>query len=102
MEFTISSKEIAEAIAAEVGTVTNNDCEAYTNPSGAVIVYKDAAVIARIMTVYDVAYITPVGGTFGEISTEVQLESKTIDGIRDIAQALDEAISHVINAAMSN
>lgn len=100
MEFKIDSKDVAEAIAAEVDTVTDNVCTVYTNPSGAVIVYKDYTIIARIMTTFDVAYVTPVGGMFSEESTEISLESKTIDGIRGIAQAMDEAVSHVLSATV--
>ena len=99
MEVTITSKEVAEAIAAHVAQTTGTHCETFTNDVAAVILHH-AQVIARITPLFSVIAVAPIGGTFAEEITEIPLEARTIDGIREIAQALDKATSHVISAAM--
>lgn len=99
MEATITSKDVAETIAAHVAQTTGTHCETFTNDVAAVILHH-TQVIARITPLFSVIAVAPIGGTFeGEI-TEIPLEARTIDGIREIANALDEATSHVLSAAM--
>ena len=99
MKVTITSKDVAETITALVAQTTGTRCETSTNDVATVILHHTQA-IARITPLSSVIAVAPIGGTFeGEI-TEIPLEARTIDGIREIAHALDEAASHVLSAAM--
>lgn len=100
MEVSLTSMEVAETIAAQVEQATGLDCEAYSNEVGSVVVFRTGAVIARITPLFSVMDVTPVGGTFDGESTEVPLEVRTVDGLREMARSIDEAASHVLNAAM--
>lgn len=100
MEVTLKSKEVAKTIAAQVEQATGLYCEAYSNEVGSVVVFRSTAIIARIAPLFDIMYVTPVGGPFDDENTEVPLEAKTVDGLREMARSIDEAASHVLNAAM--
>lgn len=101
MEVTITSKEVAEAIAAHVAQTTGTHCETFANDAAAVILHHTQA-IARITPLSNVTAVTPIGGTFeGEI-TEVPLEARTIDGLKEITHAIDKAAAHVLSAAIAN
>lgn len=100
MEVTLTSKEVAETIAAQVEQSTGLDCEAYSSETGSVVVFRTGTVIARITPLFDIMYVTPVGGPFDGENTEVPLETRTVDGLREMARSIDEAASHVLNAAM--
>lgn len=99
MEVTITSKDVAETIATHVEQTTGMNCETFTNDVATVILHHTQA-IARITPLFSVIAIEPIGGTFAGEITEIPLEARTIDGIREIANALDEATSHVLSAAM--
>lgn len=103
MEITITSKEVAERIAAEVGQTTGTDCEAFSSDAGSVVIVSDGAtIIARITPLFHfgVMDVTPVGGLFDGETVNIPLEAETIGGLREIANAMDRAASHVLNAAM--
>lgn len=100
MEVTLTSKEVAETIAAQVEQSTGLDCEAHSNEVGSVVVFRTGAVIARITPLFNVMDVTPVGGLFDGENTEVPLETRTVDGLREMACSIDKAASHVLNAAM--
>lgn len=100
MEVKINGKEAAEAIAAKVGQITPFDCEAFSNETGSVVVYNHTQVIARITPLSSVMDVEPVGGPFDGETVRIPLEAETIDGIREIVNAIDRATSRVLNAAM--
>ena len=101
MNITITSEDVAESIAAEIEQATGMNCKALANETGSVIVCNRTAVIARVTELSSVATVAPSSGQFiGEV-TEIPLEARTIDGIREIANALDTATSHVISAALN-
>jgi hypothetical protein len=100
MEVQIKSKEVAQAIAAQIERVTGVDCESYSSPVGSVIVLNDTTVIARITPLFSVMDITPVGGLFDGETATIPLKAETIDDIKEIAHAYDEAAAHVISAAV--
>lgn len=102
MEVSLTSKEVAETIAAQVEQATGLDCEAYSNEVGSVVVFRTGAVIARITPLFSVMDVTPVGGTFDGENVEVPLEARTVDGLREMARSIDEAAAHVLSAAMDN
>ena len=102
MEVSLTSKEVAETIAAQVEQSTGLDCEAFTGETGAVVVLHRTAVIAQVTPLFSVMYVTPVGGPFDGESAEVPLEVKTVDGLREMARSIDEAASHVLSAAMDS
>lgn len=99
MEVTITSNDVAETIDALVAQTTGTHCETFHNDVAAVILHH-TQVIARITPLSAVIAVAPIGGTFDGEVTEIPLEARTIDGTREIAKALDEAISHVLSAAM--
>ena len=99
MEVKINIKEIAEAIATEVEQVTGVDCEAFANETGAVVVYRCTKLIARITPLFGAVYVAPVGGVFDDEPVEMPIEARTVNGLKEIAAALDEANIRVISAA---
>lgn len=100
MEVKLTGKEVADTIAAQVEQATGLDCEAYPNETGSVIMFRHTTVIARITPPSDIMDVTPVGGTFDGENTEVPLEARTVDGLREMAHSIDEAASHALSAAM--
>ena len=102
MEVTIKSNEIAEAIAMKVEEVTGRDCEAYDNKTGSVVIYNRTTVIARLTTMFAVIDVEPVGGLFDGEIVEIPTEARTVNGLREIAVALDEANVRAISAAVKH
>ena len=99
MEVTFTSKEVADAIATRIDQATGMDCETFSNQIGSVLVLHGTTVIARITPLPSVIDVGPVGGTFNGEVTEIQRETRTVNGLREIARALDEAMAHVLSAA---
>lgn len=102
MEVSLTDKEVAETIATQVEQSTGLDCEAFTSETSAVVVLHRTTVIAQVTPLFSVMYVTPIGGLFDGESTEVPLEAETVDGLREMARSIDEAASHVLNAAMDS
>lgn len=100
MEVTINSREVAEAIAAQVGQTTGIDCEAFANESGSVVVFDGTTVIARVAQLFSVVDVSPIGGLFDGEIVSIPTEARTVNSIREIGAALDRAAAHVLNAAM--
>lgn len=101
MEITINGSEVADTIAAAVEQETGKYCETSTNEAGSVVViYNRTSVIARITPLSSVMDVEPVGGLFDGEITEIPSEARTVDGIRELAKAIDQAISHVLNATI--
>lgn len=99
MDITMDSREVAEAIAARVAQTTGMHCEVFANEGGVVIVHH-ADVIARLTPLFSVIAVAPIGGEYQCDITEIPLEAHTIDGLREIGSAIDEATAHVLNAAI--
>ena len=102
MEVKINSQEIAEAIAAKVEQVTGLDCEAYTNQVGAIIVHNLTQVIARVTPLISTVEVTPIGGTFDGEPIAIPAEARTINGLKEIADAMDDANMRAISAAVKH
>lgn len=102
MHITITDKEVAESIATEIEQATGTDCEAHTDHINTVITYNHTTTIAQITTLFGVIAVAPSRGLFAGKVTTIPLESQTIDGTREIAHALTEATSHVLNAALNH
>ena len=102
MHITITDKDAAKVIAAEIEQATGTHCETHTDHINTVIIYNHTTTIAQITPLFGVITVTPSRGLFaGEITT-IPLEARTIDGMREIAHALTKATSHVLNAAMNH
>lgn len=99
MEVKIESKEIAGAITAMVEQCTGLDCEVFANQIGSVVVYNRTQVVARITSLFDEVDVEPVGGVFSGEIVEIPIRAKTVDELREIATALDEAGMRVTSAA---
>ena len=102
MEIEINSEEIAEAIAAKVERVTGLDCEAYTNQVGSIVVYNLAQVIALVTPLIDTVEVTPVGGVFDREPVTIPTGARTVDGLKKIADAMDDANMRAISAAIKH
>lgn len=99
MNVTITGKEVAETIAMQVAQSTGFDCEAFTNDTGAVIVYRSRTVIARITELFHIIDVAASSDPRDVQVTEIPTETRTIDGLREIAHAIDESITNVTRAA---
>ena len=102
IEVKINSKEIAEAIATKVEQVTGLDCEAYTNQAGSIVVHDHTRAIARITPPLGVVDVTPVGGVFDGETVCIPLAAETIGGLREIANAMDEANMRATSTAAAH
>lgn len=100
MNIEFSSKEVAEAIAERIEEVTGERCEAFSNATGSVIALHDT-MIARITPLSDVMDVAPLSGPFRREITEIPMEAKSVSELMEIAPAIDEAISHVLAAAVA-
>ena len=102
MEVTFKSKEVAEAIASKVEAVTGRDCEAYDSQMGSVVIYDRTTVIARLTPQLAVIDVEPVGGLFDGEIVEIPTEARTVNDLREIAAALDEANMRAISSAVKH
>lgn len=100
MNIEITSKDVAEAIAKQVEEATGEYCDAFSNATGSVIAMHDT-MIARITPLFSVMDVAPFDGPFRCETTEIPLEARSVDGLREIAHAIDEATSHVLAAAVA-
>ena len=100
MNIEFTSEEMAKAIAKEVEEATGEYCEAFSDTTGSVITLHDT-MIARVTPLFDVMDVAPLDGPFRCEITEIPLEAKTVDELREIAHAIDEAASHVLAAAVA-
>ena len=100
MDVTITSKEVAESIATQVGDATGKDCGVYTNEVSALIVHHNR-VVARITPLFGVMAVVPVGGEFAGIITEMPLQAKTLGDLEEVTRAMKKATAHVLSAAMA-
>lgn len=100
MEVTFDIKEIAEAIATKVKLVTGVGCEAFASETGAVVVYRYTNIIARVTPLFGSIYVAPVGGAFHGGPVEISEEAHTVNDLREIGAAIDEAIMRVTSAAV--
>lgn len=100
MHIEFTSKEVAKAIAKEIEEATGECCEVFSNATGSVVTLHDT-MIARITPLFSVMDVAPLVGPFRCEITEIPLEAETVNGLRDIAHAIDESVSHVMAAAVA-
>lgn len=98
MQIEITSKDMAKAIAQQIEQATGKDCEAYSNVAGSVIIMHNT-MIARITPLPRVVDVTPTAGPFVDRITKIPLETRSVNGLMEIAHAIDEAASHLLAAA---
>lgn len=102
MNITITDEDVAKSIAAEVEQATGTHCEVFTNETGSVILYNHTQVIARTTPLFSVIDVAPLAGPFRCEITEIPLAVQTFSGIKKVANALNTATSHVLNAALNH
>lgn len=100
MNIEFTSKEVAKAIAKNIEEATGEYCEAFSNATGSIITLHDT-MIARITPLFGAMDVAPLDGPFRCEITEIPLEAKTVNELREIAHAIDEAASHVLSAAVA-
>ena len=101
MEVKINGKEVAEAIAEQVAQTTGLDCEAFHNHNDAVIVYRCRTVVARVTELFGVITVAASSDPSSVKCADIPCETKTIDGLMEIAHALEKAKANVVDAAMA-
>lgn len=101
MNITITDKDVAKSIATEIGKATGMACEVFTNETGSVIIYDHTKAVARVTPLFDVIDVAPLCGPFVSHITDVPLAVSTFNDMKETAHALDDATSHVLNAALS-
>ena len=102
MNVTITDKDVAELIVAEVEQTTGMDCEAFTNETGSVVVYDRHIAIARVTELSSAVAVAPLCGPFvGEIIW-IPLEAETFGSLGEMAHALDRATSRALSAALNH
>lgn len=100
MNIEITSKDVAKTIAQQIEQATGENCEASSNPVGTVVIMH-TTMLARITPLFSVVNVAPTAGPFvGEI-TEIPSEARSVNDLREIAHAIDEAASHVLAAAVT-
>lgn len=100
MDITITGKDVAESIAAEIAQATGTDCEAVIGEVDSLVIYHHTAAIARVTPLYSVIAVAPLSGLFAGEITEIPDEARTLSGMREVAHTLEEATAHVLSAAM--
>lgn len=101
MDIKFTVEETAKAIADGVEAATGLGCKAYTSDFGDAVVMCDFThAITRITPLFSVMDTTPTAGPFVGDTTEIPLEIRSVDELRDAAHAIDEAIAHAIGAAL--
>lgn len=98
MNIKLTSKETAKAIAKDIEEATGEHCETFSNATGSIITQHNT-IIARIIPLFNVMDVAPLDGPFRDEITKIPSEAKTINELRKIAHAIDEAATHVLSAA---
>lgn len=91
---------MAKAIAQQVEEATGEYCEAFSNTTGSIIALHDT-MTARITPLFSVMDVAPLDGPFRCETIETPLEARSVNELREIAHAIDEAASHVPAAAVA-
>ena len=100
MDINMTVKDIADTIAQAVTETTSHRCETFTNDHGnAVIISDHTHLIARIIP--DRKSIQVVAAPFDPDAAATNIPSKatSLNGMRELATHLDDAIAHVTTAA---
>lgn len=100
MQIEITSKDVAKAIAQQIEQATGENCETFSNRDGSVVIMH-TTMLARITPLFSVMDVAPTAGPFRGESTEIPLEARSVNGLMEIAHAIDETVSHVIAAAVA-
>lgn len=85
-----------------IAQATGTDCEAFSNDVGSVVIYNHTELIARITPLFSGVDVAPLRGPFVGHITEVPYNAWTLNDLREIGHAMDEATSHVLNAALNH
>ena len=100
MNINMTTQEIADTIAQAVTEATSLRCETFTDDHGnAVIISDHTHLVARIAP--DRANIRVIAAPFDPdaAATGIPRKATSLNGMRDIAEHLDDAITHVTAAA---
>lgn len=98
MNIEITSKDVAKAIAQQVEQAIGENCEAFSNRDGSAVIMH-TTMLARITPPFSVMDAAPTAGPFVGCITEIPLEARSVDGLREIGHAIDEAALHVTAAS---
>ena len=102
MNITITGEEVAEVIAKEIEQATGLACEVCANGDDSVLVHDHTTSIARVTEMLAAIAVAPLCGPFVGDITWIPLEARNLDSIREVGQAIENAASHALNAALNH
>ncbi len=86
----------------EIEQATGSACEVYANGDDSVLVHDHTTSIARVTETFATIAVAPLcGPSVGNI-TWIPLEARNLDSLRDVGQAIENAASHALNAALNH
>lgn len=102
MDINMTAQEIADTIAKEVTEATSLRCETFTNDYGNAVIISDYPnLVARIVPDYDGIQVVAAPLDLEAVVTSIPSKATSLSGVRELVAHLDDAIAHVIAAAVA-
>lgn len=100
MDINTTAEEIADTIAKTVTETTGLRCEAYTDDHGKAVIISDYThLVARITPYHRSIQVVTAPLDLAAVTTSIPSKATSLNGMRELAAHLDDAIAHVIAAA---
>lgn len=101
MDINMTTKEIADTIAEAVTETTSLRCETFTDECGnAVIIADYTHIVARVILDFTSIKVVAAPFDLDAVVTDIPSKATSLNGVRELATHLDDAIAHVIAAAV--
>ncbi len=102
MDINMTVKEIANTIADEVMEATSLRCETFTDDYGNAVIISDYThLIARIVPDCNGVQVVTAPFNLDAVVTSAPSKATSLNGVRELTAQLDNAIAHVIAAAVA-
>lgn len=102
MDINTTAPEIADTIAKAVAETTSLRCEIFYDGCGnAVIIADYTHLVARIVPDYGCIQVVAAPLDLEAVAISVPSKATSLSDVRDLAAHLDDAIAHVIAAAVA-
>lgn len=103
MDINMTAREIADTIAKAVTETTSLRCETFTDRYGNAVIISDYThLVARIVPFYkSIQVVAAPFGLEAAVTSIIPDKATSLSGVRELATQLDDAIAHVIAAAVA-
>lgn len=101
IDINLTAKNVADIITKMVQEKTSLRCEAYADDYGKAVIISDYThLIARVTPYYKSIQVVAAPLDLEAVAISIPSKVTSLSGMRELAAHLDDAISHVITAAV--